>query len=411
MSDSNAAFDADPALEAALLLHEAGRLEEAKQAYLHILSLRPGYADALHLLGVVAHQTGDHLAAVTHIQQAIELKPGQATYSNNLGSALRALGRRQESIAAFQTCLLFDPDYAHAHFNLGVALIDQQDWEDALKCFTRAIELNPHFADAHYNQAITLRRLGRADGALSAFHEVARLQPDNGLAQHYIALLAGITSERAPDQYIASMFDGSADTFDQHLLQELHYDTPRRLLEILMQFASPAGKSWAVLDLGCGTGLVGAAIAPHACRLTGVDLSPKMLEQARRRGIYQRLEQSELLAMMEQEASASYDVITSADVFIYIGKLDGVFLQAQRLLRPGGYFAFSAESLDALMQDGTTAAEDYRLNPSGRYAHACAYLRRLAAGYGFAVQTMINAPARLEAGQPVPAWLVLCQVN
>jgi len=280
-----------------------------------------------------------------------------------------------------------------------------------LQCFTRALQLDPDIADAHYNKGIAERRLGKPEDALASFREVVRLQPGSGLAQHYIALLGGAISERAPDQYIVSVFDGSADTFDRHLVQELQYDTPQRLVDMLAQFASPAPDSCSILDLGCGTGLVGAAIFPYARQLVGVDLSPKMLEKARQRNIYQRLEQSELLAMMEREAAASYDVLTSADVFIYIGMLEGVFEQAKRLLKPDAYFAFSVESLDALLRKDADGVEDYRLNPSGRYAHAAAYLRRLAASCGFHIQMMASAPARLEDGQPVQAWLVLCQAN
>ncbi|WP_394780779.1 class I SAM-dependent DNA methyltransferase, partial [Undibacterium sp.] len=253
------------------------------------------------------------------------------------------------------------------------------------------------------------KRLGLQQKSLASFREVLRLQPGNGLAQHYVALLTGTASDRAPDAYVASVFDGSAEHFDAHLVNDLHYDMPQQLAQLLRQYAHPPEKAWAVLDIGCGTGLVGVAIAPFARYLAGVDLSAKMLEKARERKLYDRLEQSELLGMMEGEADASYALITSADVFIYIGMLEGVFAQAQRLLQPGGYFAFSAESLEVLPQNGSGMPENYRLNPSGRYAHASAYLRRLSADHGFDVMSMVSAPARLEKGEPVLAWLALCQ--
>ncbi|GGC61849.1 tetratricopeptide repeat protein [Undibacterium terreum] len=413
MSGDSMPYDVNAAFESARLLHEAGQLEQARSVYEHILSIEPAHADTLHLLGVMAHQAGDHRQAIKLIQQAIDAapRPVPAIYYNNMGSALRAAGRHQDAMIAFSLGIHVDKNYAPGYFNLGVAMSGQGDWEAALQRFSQALDLKPDFADAHYNKAIAEKQLGRPREALASFREVLRLQPGNGLAQHYVALLSGAASERAPDEYVTSIFDGNAEEFDRHLVQQLQYDTPQRLVEMLKQHAKPSSRQWAVLDLGCGTGLVGAAIAPFAHYVVGVDLSPKMLEKARTRGVYARLEQSELQAMMDVEAEvgAVYDVITSADVFIYIGKLDRVFQRARGLLKPGGYFAFSAESLDALPKNDGCGTEDYRLNPSGRYAHAAAYLKRLAGQSGFAVEAMASLPARLEGGQPVQAWLVLCQ--
>ena len=68
---------ADPNLFAqAISFHRAGRLNEAEAAYRAILTDEPGHADSLHLLGVVAHQKGNHIDAVSLIQQAIGLQPG-----------------------------------------------------------------------------------------------------------------------------------------------------------------------------------------------------------------------------------------------------------------------------------------------------------------------------------------------
>jgi len=137
-----------------------------------------------------------------------------------------------------------------------------------------------------------------------------------------------------------SVFDGCADTFDKHLVQELDYDTPHRLVELICRCAGPATAQWNVLDLGCGTGLSGSAIAPYARNLVGVDLSANMLTQARALGLYQRLEQQELLQLMHDEPAASYDLIIAADVLIYFGQLDTVCGAAKRLLKRGGCLHF-----------------------------------------------------------------------
>ena len=57
----------------------------------------------------------------------------------------------------------------------------------------------------------------------------------------------------------------------------------------------------AVLDLGCGTGLAGAAIRPFCDWLVGVDLSPAMIAKARQKGLYDRLEVGEIGAFLAAE--------------------------------------------------------------------------------------------------------------
>ena len=142
-------------------------------------------------------------------------------------------------------------------------------------------------------------------------------------------------------------------------------------------------------------------LAPHARQLVGVDLSAKMLEKARARNLYDRLEQLDLLTMMQGEGAASYDVLFAADVFVYLGKLDELVEQARRLLRPSGLFAFSVESLDALAGDAAALPDrrDYKLNVTARYAHSMAYLTRMAGDYGFDVLSTTGTQHRLRQGQ------------
>ena len=205
------------------------------------------------------------------------------------------------------------------------------------------------------------------------------------------------------------MFDEYAHKFDSHLVKVLSYSVPEKLADLLRPYSDPDREKWIILDLGCGTGLSGAAIAPFARQLVGVDLSAKMLEKARERSLYSRLERLDLLTMMQGEAASSYDVVFAADVFVYLGKLDELVNQAQRLLRPGGLFAFSVESLEALTDNASTLSgqRDYQLNITGRYAHSVAYLARMAAHYGFDVLSTTDTQSRLDKGKPVQGYLAL----
>ena len=84
------------ALDVAVRHHQAGRLAQAEQIYRQILDVAPDQPDALHLLGVVHSQRGDHATAIDYIGRAIRRKPNEAAYHSNLGIACRALGRLHE---------------------------------------------------------------------------------------------------------------------------------------------------------------------------------------------------------------------------------------------------------------------------------------------------------------------------
>jgi predicted TPR repeat methyltransferase len=309
---------------------------------------------------------------------------------------LHNLGRLAEAEASYRRALQINPDFAEAHCNLGITLHSLGRLEEAVMNCQKALQLKPDYADAHSSLGITLQLLGRFDEALAHFKERVRLTPGDVVAQHQIASLTGQKTERAPDQYVENVFDNYAERFDTHLQQVLQYDIPRKLVTLIAQYL-PAAARYNVLDLGCGTGLIGPEIAPYAKQLVGVDLSAKMLEKARARNLYQRLVRSELLSMMHDEPAGSFDMVFAADVFVYVGKLDEIVGEIKRLLSAGGIFAFSTEGIEAASIDDP----GYRLEKTGRYAHSAGYLSGLAAANGFRILEMIPTQIRTEHGKPV----------
>jgi predicted O-linked N-acetylglucosamine transferase (SPINDLY family) len=198
-------------LDQALHLHGAGDLTRASALYQRILESDPTNADALHLLGVVAHQRGEHEDAVTQIKQAIRIKPRVAAYHNNLGEALRALGQLAAATAAYREALRLRADFAEAHNNLGLALHqqgelaeaaasferalalspdpetycnlgnvfrDQAAWDGAIATYERALALNPEFAEALNNCGAALKQRGKTAEAVELFKRAVTLRPD-----------------------------------------------------------------------------------------------------------------------------------------------------------------------------------------------------------------------------------------
>ncbi|MDD5179978.1 MAG: tetratricopeptide repeat protein [Gallionellaceae bacterium] len=431
---------ADAHYNLGIVLQEQGRLDDAAASYRRALAFDPDYADAHNNLGNVLHDQGQLGDAAASYRRALALNPNYADTHNNLGNVFQEQGKLDDAIASYRRALALNPDYADAHNNLGNVLQEQGKLDDAVASYRRALALKPDYADAHYNLGNVLQKQGKLDEAVASYRRVLAFKPDyaaahnnlgnvlheqvrpdkavesdhqtirpdskNESAEHLISALTAKTPERAPSQYIEKLFDGYANKFDTHLVRDLEYKMPSELVALLKQSVEfPVGE-WDVLDLGCGTGLAGLEISPHAKQLAGVDLSTKMLARAHARNVYHRLVHSDLLPMMRGEETSSYDMIIAADVFVYLGMLDEIVSEAKRLLRAGGYFMFSVEALEALPIEAAVSENKlgYRLNQSGRYAHSASYLERLASASGFTSLSMISTPVRLEDGLPIPAW-------
>jgi Tfp pilus assembly protein PilF len=201
------------AVENALWLHRSGRLQEAESIYRQVLDTSPSNFDALHLLGVLSHQIGDHQQAVKLIEKATRINKKNPAAFNHLGAAYRALGRQAEAEKAYRTALRIQPDFPEAYFNLGNALADLKRLKEAERAYrsalkqksdysaaynnlgnvlkdlgrpdeaevacTRALEFDPDFAEAYCNLAFILLDLNRADEAECALKKALAIRPDH----------------------------------------------------------------------------------------------------------------------------------------------------------------------------------------------------------------------------------------
>jgi predicted O-linked N-acetylglucosamine transferase (SPINDLY family) len=165
------------ALHQAARLHEAGRLRDAEMLCRDVLTLDPKNPDALHLLGMVAFDTGHHADAVKLVRQAIEIQPAPAYY-NNLAAIARGLGRFEEALVLIFSSIALKPDYAEGHNNIGLLFKDRQNgFELAVNAFHRAIELKPADADVQTNLANAYFVSGRLDEARTCIARALELDP------------------------------------------------------------------------------------------------------------------------------------------------------------------------------------------------------------------------------------------
>jgi predicted TPR repeat methyltransferase len=372
---------------------EAGRLADARSAFEAALARAPGRASVLQNLGVVRFRLGDYAQAIDALQQASTADPGPADSWAYAGLAHEALGQWAPAIAALEQAVQRAPGHAELWLALGRCRERVGAAGPALEALERACTLDATLAEAWSRRGGLLRDQRRLGEAGQCFERAIALGADPELHRFYLASVRASESEEVPPapprRYVETLFDEYAAEFQHHLVDQLHYQAPDRLLRPLMQ----AGRRYrSVLDLGCGSGLCGRLIHPLADAIDGVDLSGAMLAQARALGVYRVLAHADV-AQFVAGAARQDDLVLAADVFIYVGDLSAVFDGVRRLLVPGGTFAFTVER--------ATGDQDLQLLPSLRYAHSETYLRQLAVTFGFTVRELVEAPLREDQGQPV----------
>lgn len=380
-------------------------------------------ARASFLQGVAHFEAGLHLQARACFEASLALAPGRPSVLANLGICLFTLGEWQPGVDVLEQATAADASNADAWISLGLCHEHLARWQAAADCLTRglalrpgtamlwlilgqcrmrlgaiksaleafdtSLALSPDFADAWSARGSLMREIGHFQDATLSFEKALAHGADPVLNSYYLAAVRGETNPPAPPRlYVESLFDDYAADFQTHLVQQLGYQAHETLLRPLL---NEGRRFYAVLDIGCGTGLCGTLIQPLSQALDGVDVSSAMLAQARATGVYRDLAHADLTTYL-CNSTQRYDLVLAADVFIYVGALEVVFREVRRLLMPGGCFAFSLEPSET---------QDVQLLPSLRYAHSQDYIRRLAQEHGFDIKQMALAPIRHDQQEPV----------
>lgn len=173
-------------LQQALVLHQNGQLLQAQALYEQILIAQPKNPDALHLLGVIALQTGDHTKAVDLISKAITNCPNNAGFHSNRGLALHGLKQMDAAIADYTRAIALQPDHAEAYFNRGLARYELNQTDAAIADYSQAISLKPDYVQAYSNRALAFQATHQPGAAVADYSEAIKLNPN--LAEEYTNL-------------------------------------------------------------------------------------------------------------------------------------------------------------------------------------------------------------------------------
>lgn len=376
---------------------DKGKAGKAWTAFKKAADLNPPDLSACYNLGRLQQLENNHEKAISTYKKILNQKPDIGIVWNNLGVAYRETGEPDDAIESFQAAVKFAPEMAEAWNNLGVAQDESNLAESALNSYKKAIKLAPDYVSPHLNLGLLLQKSEHYEKAEKHYNKVLEVQPENDIAQFMLQSLGKgeETPDAVPVEHVRSIFDQCAENFEEILVQELEYKTPEHLFKLVRPFLT---HNLTILDLGCGTGLGAQLYKPFANHLTGVDVSEKMLEKADEKNIYDRLELFDIL--QEWTFPEKFDLIYSSDVFVYFGDLFTILKSASMHLTDGGIMAFSVERLK-------NDTQDYRLYPSGRYAHSQRYIQQCLEQNGFKMKKICQADIRNQSGTPVKGLLVV----
>jgi len=280
------------------------------------------------------------------------------------------------------------------------------DFSGAADILAQTVELAPGFATAWFALGAIRDQLGDREGAIAAFEKARDADPEDchGARLQLARLGAGDLTPAMTTTYVRRLFDQYSERYDVALVEHLAYRGPELLRAAVESVMGAAGRPMhfpSMLDLGCGTGLAGAAFRPVVDRLVGVDLSPGMIAQAASKGLYDLLVTADLAHFLAGEGAdaAKYHLVVAADVFVYVNDLNPILAAIARVLTPDGILAFTVE---------THPGGGVKLRPTLRYAHGHD-LRVLLGAAALTTFHLGKTSVRNEKGAPVDSLVVVAQ--
>ncbi|MDP2000882.1 MAG: methyltransferase domain-containing protein [Rhodoferax sp.] len=372
-----------------------GTLAAARKAH----QLAPEWPTAaVYLAGV--------LASRDEAEEAMALAGKSLQGSNDAALLIQAAAVAQrvsqfgQSLQWLQLAEKITPTDVALKHQIARTLADSGDHAGAIAIFTELLQKKPNSPVVLMDRLRVYLTAEKNEQAILDAEALLAMEPDNAVYHFYLDRARGLTPPTQPAALVADLFDGFAQRYDRYWAVQLHYKLPRDVAQMIKEWHPD--RQGDVLDLGCGTGLMGACLGPIEGVLVGVDLSGQMIAQAGRHHVYDGFHQVNLLDALEATPENLYHVITALDVLNYVGNLDSVIPNAHRILLPGGRFVFSCET-------SATEEADYTLSGTYRYTHQRGYVQRLLEEAGFKNVVIEDRVLRYEAELPVQGFLVTAQ--
>jgi predicted TPR repeat methyltransferase len=414
-----------------------GQIEQALTEIDSALAAAPDHVGLRKCRADIRNRLGDLQGALADAADAVVLDPHDPTAMAILGVLLLDVRRPEDAATCLRSAVAADATNPFFRQGLAAAQEATGDAEAALVTLAAGIAAAPRLVELR-NAAIllsvrrrdfvtahrlgeearlagvadacsfglmghSLSSLGRHAEAADAYAEALKLGPDDPYVRHLVAS-SGIVpgADRAPVEYLRAVFNGYAERFETHLIS-LGYRVPGLMRAAVASHPDlvAGGRLGPALDLGCGTGLVAVALSDLPVGpLTGVDVSPRMLEAAAAKQLYAELREADVMDFLAEDATR-WRLVLAADMLIYFGALEALLAAVHARLQPGGWFVFSVEEL-LPDYDGVVPGDGrWALQRQGRYVHPMDYVANAVRQAGFTTHVLERQTVRFEAGASV----------
>lgn len=407
----------------AWLQHELGNLEAAYGGYEKALALEKTPKNSLNFAMLLC-EMGEYTQAqewlhTISIREYPQLEQGLlltlANVHRHLGNLQEGLHIVQCMVPSVESCLLMGHLYRDQSL-FTESLVSYQQGLDIeaehpvlLQCIASVAQLIPQLPPGLKDYVQTEHAQERQQVALRRYLEktyadLLQMSETDPCNIHLKNAIHGKNPEQPPEGYVQALFDDYASRFESHLLEKLSYQVPNLIASVVRKRFTQDKPAKSVLDLGVGTGLVGALISDVTEQMVGVDISENMLALAKEKNIYTELIASDITAYLHK-TTAQFPVVIIADTLVYFGSLDAVFAGLAKVLEKGGCCVCTVEKGDM----DSYEQSDFQLQHTGRYAHSIGYIHRLAHTHGLVVAKFGEVDLRQGSGLWVKGWLVLVE--
>ncbi len=370
--------------------YDLGNYQEAEEIYRELLAhIKDNWY--LHFsYALLLFETDRPQEALGHYTTAASLNTSSNDLYYNLAICQKKCGLYAQSIESYQSALKLDPDDTDSLYNLAACYHAVDRFYEAIRCYESLLKKKPLHQSALNNLAYILHKIGLIEQAALYYKQLLKVNPDHASADHMLAAITGGQRSAAPPSYVKGVFDSYSKQYEKSLINKLHYSLPERLYEMVTN--TSAQKQFdQLLDLGCGTGLVGEFFRNSASVLHGIDISPNMIKIADSKKIYDLLIIKNINDALVDIDEGSYDLFIAADVFTYIGDIDYIFNRLFEIGTSNCLFYFSVEDL-------AEKTKEIALRESGRFAHSRNYIRQTAEAAGWQIVEAEVVNLRKERG-------------
>ncbi|HRQ57818.1 MAG TPA: methyltransferase domain-containing protein [Azoarcus taiwanensis] len=394
------AAQADPRLHmlGMQLAEAAGNTKAALESARRAVARAPEWAPAAINLALLHGRLNQFPEALAEAERAVALAPKALPVLKGAIEVAQRAGDAVRSARWLDTALEMEPSNDDYRVRLALSLSAIGEHDRSLKMLDSMLEEAPSDTTLRETRALARTQAGQTSGALADWNALVEHAPDNAIWRYRRDIAAGNVPAAAPVELVSSMFDKLADVYDMHVLRSFRYRLPKDVADRILELHPD--RKLNLLDLGCGTGLLGLMLQRIDGAMIGVDASLKMIEKAAGHGFYNRFHHVDLMEALETTPESLYEAVAALDVFIYVGDLSRAISNAYRILTPGGRFFFSCEMLDG------EAESAWSLSAAGRYVHRRDYVLECCAAAGFEPVVAQDVVLRQEAGAPVSGWLI-----